>query len=853
MNFSRFQKPSRYIDSEFNVLRKESPRDAVDVKVALAFPDTYEIGMSHLGLRILYEIINNLPSATAERAYAPWTDLRDYMKKGRVPLCSLETKKPLYEFDVVGFSLQYELSYTTILDMLDLAGIPIRAAERMQSKKVQPLIIAGGPSAVNPGPMASFIDAFLIGDGEEAVVELIEAVRQWKDGGGSTEDRLRTISQIEGFYVPFIHGHASKIKRRFVDDLNSAPFPERPIVPYAQIVHDRISIEVARGCTMGCRFCQAGMIYRPLRERSPEKVLEIAEKTLKNTGYDEVSFSSLSTGDYQCLLPLIKEFNLRFRPMRIAVSLPSLRVASVSRDVLKEIRSVRKTGFTMAPEAATERLRNVINKDFTDADYERALTALFEEGWLTLKLYFMIGLPTEREEDIEAINDMAMRALRIAKRNSGKFVNINITVSPFIPKPHTPFQWYGQISLDEMKRKLAFLRRSINSRKFKYKGHNEEMSFLEAVFARGDETLSPLIEEAWRSGCRLDGWSEFFDFNKWLQAMDRTGVEGAAYAGRQFGKDDPLPWDNIDVGVSKDFLYREYTKAVEGTMTADCKKSCSACGLECKQTVGSGLALLGQESEAAASLNTPVQETVAQSAQQVRPKVRVRTEFSKTGMLRYLSHLELVTTIMRALRRAGVPHDFSKGFHPKPEISFGPSLRVGVAGIREYFDMEVFTPFDVQLYSALLNSTLPDGIKVNSMQVIPMTEPSLTGFVSRYEYIVGYLASPDSDGGLETRLPIMPAQGDKIIVRREDKEVDLSPCIESAESIELSNHEAGLMFGHDINWAYRLILRDRDDIKVRPGEITEALFGIKIEDLTVIRTRMYGWKEGWPEGWKEPL
>ena len=265
--------------------------------------------------------------------------------------------------------------------MLDLAGIPIRAAERMQSKKVQPLIVAGGPSAVNPAPMASFIDAFLIGDGEEAVVELIEAVRQWKNGGGSTEDRLRTISRIEGFYVPFIHGHASKIKRRFVDDLNSAPFPERPIVPYAQIVHDRISIEVARGCTMGCRFCQAGMIYRPLRERSPEKVLEIAEKTLKNTGYDEVSFSSLSTGDYQCLLPLIKEFNLRFRPVRIAVSLPSLRVASVSRDVLKEIRSVRKTGFTMAPEAATERLRNVINKDFTDADYERALTALFEEGW----------------------------------------------------------------------------------------------------------------------------------------------------------------------------------------------------------------------------------------------------------------------------------------------------------------------------------------------------------------------------------------------------------------------------------------------------------------------------------------
>jgi radical SAM family uncharacterized protein len=716
MNFSHFQKPSRYIDSEFNALKK----DAAEVRVALSFPDTYEIGMSHLGLRILYSIINNLPYAAAERAFAPWTDLRDHMKKEGVALCSLESKRPLCEFDVVGFSLQYELSYTTILDMLDLAGIPLKAAERLNSNKFQPLIVAGGPSAVNPAPMAPFIDAFLLGDGEEAVVELIETVRQWKSGGGRREDLLKAISRIEGFYVPLIHGKSGVIKRRFIDDLDSAPFPEKLVVPYAPIVHDRISIEVARGCTMGCRFCQAGMIYRPLRERSPQKVLSIAENMLKNTGYDEVSFSSLSTGDYSCLLPLIKEFNVRFRQSRTAVSLPSLRVASVSRDVLKEIRSVRKTGFTMAPEAATERLRSVINKDFTDDDYERALTALFEEGWLTLKLYFMIGLPTEREEDIEAINEMAMRALRIAKKNSGKFVNINITVSPFIPKPHTPFQWYGQISLEEMKRKLGFLRRSINSKKFKYKGHNEEMSFLEAVFARGDERLADLIEEAWRSGCRLDGWSEFFDFNRWLQAMDRTGIDGAGYAGRVFGKADPLPWDNINIGVDKEFLYHEYTKAIEGKMTADCRKGCAACGLACRDTAGAPFAEPARSSKAETGLTRADILPAEAVAQSLRPKVRVRTEFTKTGMLRYLSHLELVTAIVRALRRAGVPHDFSKGFHPKPMISFGPSLRVGVAGLREYFDMEVFTPFDVQLYRALLDSTLPEGIKINAMQVIPI-------------------------------------------------------------------------------------------------------------------------------------
>ncbi|HTZ18391.1 MAG TPA: TIGR03960 family B12-binding radical SAM protein [Dissulfurispiraceae bacterium] len=851
MNFSLFQKPSRYIDNEFNVVKKET----ADVRVALSFPDTYEIGMSHLGLRILYEVINRLPFAAAERAFAPWTDLRDHMKKEGLPLCSLESKKSLVEFDVVGFSLQYELSYTTVLDMLDLAGIPLRASDRMQSRSALPLIVAGGPSAVNPAPMAAFIDAFLVGDGEEAVVELLKVVRQWKTEGGSREGLLSAISGIEGFYVPMVHGR-SAVKRRYIGDLDSAPFPERPVVPFAPIVHDRISIEVARGCPMGCRFCQAGIIYRPLRERSPEKVMELAEKLLLNTGYDEVSFLSLSTGDYSCLLPLIKEFNRRFRSSRTAVSLPSLRVGSVSRDVLKEIRSVRKTGFTMAPEAATERLRSVINKDFTDADYERALESLFDEGWLTLKLYFMIGLPTERDEDIEAINEMAMRALRIAKRRTGKFVNINITVSPFIPKPHTPFQWHGQISLDEMKQKLGFLRRSINSKKFKYKGHNEEMSFLEAVFARGDEQLSGLIEEAWRSGCRLDGWSEFFDFGKWQQAMDRTGIDGAAYAGRHFEKDDPLPWDNIDVGVSRDFLYREYTKAAGEKMTADCRKACSACGLECKDTVAAPLAAPAQVSPKAEICppNADSDDLSNIGKQDLRPKIRVRSEFTKTGLLRHLSHLELVTTIMRALRRAGIQHDFSKGFHPKPEISFGPPLRVGAAGLREYFDMVVFTPFDVQLNRELLNGTLPEGIRISAVQAVPAAWPSLTAFISRYEYIVGYPASPE---GGKKKLPpsavYAPGGIDRLTVMREGKEVDISPCIESVERLDPSDRSVTDAVGHAVDWAFRLVFRDSAEIMARPAEITGALLGIRMEDLAVVRTRMYGLENDRSNNYKEPL
>lgn len=404
MNFSSFQKPSRYINNEVNSIHKEA-----SIKVALAFPDVYEIGMSHLGLKILYKIINDLPFASAERVFSPWIDLEAEMKANRILLSSMESNRPLKDFDIVGFSLQYELSYTTVLNMLYLGGIPLRAEERNNSpfNRRYPLVIAGGPCTVNPAPMSLFIDAFLIGDGEEAVKEILDVFYRWRtEGDGKREPLLRALSEIEGIYVPFVHSsqfrvrssefsNSSLIKRRFIESLDNTPYPDNPIVPYAAIVHDRVNIEVSRGCPMGCRFCQAGMIYRPVRERSPEKALEIAENSLKNTGYEEVAFTSLSAGDYSCLLQIVKEFNKRFVKNKIALSLPSLRVASINRSILKEISAVRKTGFTIAPEAGTDRLRRVINKDFTEEDYEQAIKTLFEEGWHNLKLYFMIGLPTE--------------------------------------------------------------------------------------------------------------------------------------------------------------------------------------------------------------------------------------------------------------------------------------------------------------------------------------------------------------------------------------------------------------------------------------------------------------------------
>ncbi len=813
------------------------------MNIALCFPDVYEVGMSHLGLKILYEIINKLPYASAERFFSPWTDLEEYLKGNNILLSSLESKTSLNKFDVIGFSLQYELSYTTVLNMLHLGSIPLRSEERINSKEKFPVVIAGGPCTVNPAPMAAFIDAFLVGDGEDAVLELIDVVRQSKlSGDGKKESILKEISKIEGFYVPSIHKSESAIKRRFVRNLDSAPYPVKPVVPYASIVHDRINIEVSRGCTMGCRFCQAGMIYRPLRERSPENVLRIAEESLKNTGYDEVSFTSLSAGDYTNLLSVIKGCNKRFGRSKIALSLPSLRVGVVNQDVLKEIRAVRKTGFTMAPEAATERLRSVINKDFSDNDYERALNALFGEGWHALKLYFMIGLPTETDEDIEAIKGMAMNALHIAKKNTGRFANISITISPFVPKPHTPFQWRGQISLDEIRRKQRYLREMLSSKKFKYKGHDEHMSFLEAVFARGDERLSVLIEKAWESGCRLDGWSEMFDFNKWLDAMDKTGIDGSSYAERTYGKDERLPWDNIDVGIKKGFLYKEYERALTEERTQDCRRVCTACGLKCKEMEKRGIG------ETEKLENKEITAPIHPFTHSPIHKIRVRVQFSKTGMLRYLSHLELVTAVLRGLRRASVPFDFSKGFHPSPKVSFGPPLNVGVAGEREYFDMEVFTPFDIEFYMRELNDTMPQGIKINRIALITADTPSLNSFIKRYEYLIrgnwqkaiGNRFETGDVGGLPIAYSLSPRA--PIVVQRDGRDVDILPCIEDVIFSEADNEPSA-----------RLILRDTDNIKVRIGEIAEAIFGMNMNKLEITRTALYGKKGAGDNEWVEPL
>ncbi len=588
----KVEKPGRYTGKEFNEIVKEENKSAV--KIALAFPDLYEIGMSYLGFKILYEIINRRDDAVAERIFSPAVDMERLLRERQLPVFSLETYRPLNSFDIVGFTIQHELCFSNILNLLDLGGIPLKSEER---KEEDPLVIAGGPGAFNPEPLSCFIDLFVIGEGEEIIEEIIEVYKKWKEEKGNRADLLEKLARLNGIYIPY-HYKVSYfedrkiksiipkkeefvpiIKKRMISNFDQASYPLFPIVPNINVVHDRITLEVFRGCTRGCRFCQAGMIYRPVREKSVENLIKLADEILAHTGYEEISLSSLSSSDYSEIEKLITLLVDRFKEKGVGISLPSLRIDSFSVGLAQQVQRVRKTGLTFAPEVGTQRLRDVINKNVQEEDLYLSIRAAFKGGWRKIKLYFMVGLPTETDEDVEGIIRLMNKVDRMGREIIGRKININISVSAFVPKSHTPFQWDAQEEREALSKKIRYLKNKLNWRNISFSYPDINRSYLEAVFARGDRRLGEVLERAYYLGCKFDAWREQFNFEAWQKAFAESGLSMEFYANRVRKDDEILPWDHISCGVKKEYLLKEKEKALKGETTPDCRfDSCTSCG-----------------------------------------------------------------------------------------------------------------------------------------------------------------------------------------------------------------------------------------------------------------------------------
>ena len=590
------QKPARYTGGEFNEIKKDL--NDVRVRVAFCFPDTYEIGMSNVGMRILYGVMNEMDGVWCERVFAPWGDMEKAMRENNLPLWALESQSPVKDFDMVAFTIGYEMAYSNILNMMNLAGIPLHAKDR---KGLKGIVFAGGVCTFNPEPLAEFFDFFSLGEGEDSTVEIVSLYDRAKAEGWTKEQFLIEVSKIPGVYVPSFYRHEynedgtlaaivplngapEKITKRIVEDLDNTYWPTKMIVPSTEIVHDRANLEVFRGCIRGCRFCQAGFSCRPVRKKSPEVLYRQAVETMEDSGHNEITLSSLSTSDYRGLKELTDELIPYCEAHKINLSVPSLRADNFSRELMEKLQTVRKSGLTFAPEAGTQRLRDVINKNLTEDEILNTCAQAFEGGWSNVKLYFMLGLPTETDEDVLGIAELVYKVVQAWKEhgtNKKRGLRVHVATAYFVPKPHTPFQWEKQITPDEYLRRCRLLKSHFYSKAITYDYHAPDLSRLEAVFARGDRRLGPVIEEAVKNGARLDGWDEYFNYSCWFDALNTCGIDADFYTVRGYGEDEILPWDTIDVGVSKKFLKRERQRAYEAIVTPDCREGCAGCGANC--------------------------------------------------------------------------------------------------------------------------------------------------------------------------------------------------------------------------------------------------------------------------------
>jgi radical SAM family uncharacterized protein/radical SAM-linked protein len=835
-------RPSRYLGNEVNSFHKDLNK--VGLKFALAFPDAYEVGMSHIGLQILYSILNSRDDIACERVFAPWIDMEAILRNKGMPLVSLESGLPLRNFDVIGFSLQYELSFTNVLNMLELSSISLLADEREEH---DPIILAGGPCTFNPEPMAEFFDAISIGDGEEAILEIADTILQWKEAGGDKGTLLKALSKVSGVYIPSLfkvrynpdntigeiktlEKEVARVKKSAIRDLDTIVHPTRPILPFMKVIHDRLTVEIARGCKRGCRFCQAGFIYRPYRERSLDQVEGIVHKGLTATGYEEISLLSLSAGDYSSIQELLADVMSRYAAEKVAISLPSMRIETLSQHMMDQILRVRKTGFTLAPEAGTQRLRDVINKGSKEDGLFEATWHLSQRGWQSVKLYFMIGLPTEREEDLRAIAELSGR-LRFLKGKGRGSIHVNTSVSTFIPKAHTPFQWEPQIPLADILEGHTYLRSKLREQGVRLKWQEPHMSLMEGVFARGDRRLSRVLMEAHRLGCRFDGWGEHFQFDLWERAFDSCGLSMESYANRRRAFSEVLPWEHIDSGIEKDFLLREWERSMTGETSSQCSgDSCEGCGV-CNRD--------GVKLRLKSGVFSPAN---IRERKPVDALMRIRARVFKLGEARFLSHLEMVTAFHRAMKRVHLPLSYSRGFHPLPKIRFKEALPLGLESLGELAEFELLEPIRTETFMEKLNGELPEGLGVSSLEIISLSRRmgctrEAHWCVLGFSHLKGFQEKIDAFLGTKH---LIHAQRNKSGIG----EIDLRSMVDEVrirDTIPLPEMDTNLLphaFWELLNWKggiIEFIVRGKDGRSPRAREVIRWVFDLTEEEVKGLR------------------